>query len=508
MGAFDLGKYLADAGVKLDTEKEREQIEYINIDLIVPDPNNFYELSGLDDLASNIALCGLQQPLRVRRMPGDESQVIILSGHRRYAALKMLADEGRDDLRDVPCIVEYGEEKPELTQLKLIYANASTRVMTDAEKARQAEQVEKLLYALKESGMEFPGRMRDHVAEVCKISTGKIARLKVIKEKLAPNFLKLWEKGALKDDVAYELAHIPYYRQQFLFSSNVKNGVVHLGAPYVKRLAADMAKAEAGCAKLTCTERGKCDHGQTRSIRIADGGYCPGGCCKGCSYLSSCASSCIGASARKSTLKGIAREKRQKELAEKKEREAPDRALLRLAYQRVSQLRQERGVSAKSYLKTFCGYISDDAIEKQEAREAGGKVNLNSDRMPGGIWPWEARALCKAADLLGCSIDYLLGRTDAVNGASSGGDGWKTGTPEKPGLYITVVTLPGDALLSKRLEWDGEDWRIPRLPDTKLDSDRLVTWQNEQRRRSNQPNRQQVPRPKRLQPPSSQHRVL
>ncbi len=476
MGTFDLGKYLADAGVKLDTEKEREQIEYISIDLIVPDPNNFYELSGLDDLASNIALCGLQQPLRVRPMPGDESQVIILSGHRRHAALQMLVDEGRDDLRDVPCIVEYGEEKPELTQLKLIYANASTRVMTDAEKARQAEQVEKLLYALKESGMEFPGRMRDHVAQVCKISTGKIARLKVIKEKLAPNFLKLWEKGALKDDVAYELAHMPYYRQQFLFSAKVKNGVTYLNAPWVKRLAADMAKAEAECLKLTCAERGKCDHGQTRCIMIADDNFCKGGCCKNCNYLSTCANSCRGAAARKRALKDIASEKRKKELEEKREKEAPDRDLLKLAYQRVGQLRQERGVSAKSYLKAFCGYIPDDAIEKQEAKEAGGKVNLNSDRMPGGIWPWEARDLCKVADLLGCSIDYLLGRTDVVNSAPSGGTGWQTGTPEKPGLYFAVVTLPGDVRVTNRLKWDGEDWCMPSLSDAKLGSDMKVAF--------------------------------
>ncbi len=475
MGTFDLGKYLADAGVKLDTEKEREQIEYISIDLIVPDPNNFYELSGLDDLASNIALCGLQQPLRVRPMPGDESQVIILSGHRRHAALQMLVDEGRDDLRDVPCIVERGDEKPELTQLKLIYANASTRVMTDAEKARQAEQVEKLLYALKESGMEFPGRMRDHVAQVCKISTGKIARLKVIKEKLAPNFLKLWEKGALKDDVAYELAHMPYYRQQFLFSAKVKNGATNLNAPYVKRLAADMAKAEAECLKLTCAERGKCDHGQTRSIMIADGDYCLGGCCKTCFNLSSCKNSCRGAATEKSQMKAQVQEQRKAEKAAQKAKEEPERDFIRTAYSRVGQLRQVRNVSVKSYLEASMGYAYPNDLEKQEQREAGIKISLN-DRMPGGIWVGEARNLCKVADLLGCSIDYLLGRTDVVDSASSGGTGWQTGTPEKPGLYFTVVTLPGDVRVTNRLEWDGKDWRLPSLPDTKLDSNMKVAF--------------------------------
>ncbi|MGM9659776.1 MAG: ParB/RepB/Spo0J family partition protein, partial [Faecousia sp.] len=181
MEKFDMAKFLSDAGVNLDTGN-REQIEYIPIDRIVPDPDNFYELSDLEDLAANIALLGLQQPIRVRPMQGGNSQFMIISGHRRHAALKLLiAQDGREDLRDVPCIVERSEENPKLTQLKLIYANASTRVLTSAEQAKQAEQVEKLLYELKEDGMEFPGRMRDHVAQACKMSTGKLARLKVIR---------------------------------------------------------------------------------------------------------------------------------------------------------------------------------------------------------------------------------------------------------------------------------------------------------------------------------------
>ena len=62
----------------------REQIEYIDIDRIDDDPRNFYELSGLDELAANIELLGLQQPIRVR--PGEEpGRYVIVSGHRRRA---------------------------------------------------------------------------------------------------------------------------------------------------------------------------------------------------------------------------------------------------------------------------------------------------------------------------------------------------------------------------------------------------------------------------------------
>ena len=64
--AFNLGDALKavsypDAG--------REQIEYIRLELIDEDPNNFYLLSDIDQLAANIELCGLQQPIRVRPIP-------------------------------------------------------------------------------------------------------------------------------------------------------------------------------------------------------------------------------------------------------------------------------------------------------------------------------------------------------------------------------------------------------------------------------------------------------
>lgn len=52
----------------LDTSSDtgREQLEYIDIGQIESDPGNFYNLVQLEELASNIAVVGLQQPLRVR----------------------------------------------------------------------------------------------------------------------------------------------------------------------------------------------------------------------------------------------------------------------------------------------------------------------------------------------------------------------------------------------------------------------------------------------------------
>ena len=43
----------------------REQIQYINLELLDADEANFYTIKDIDKLAANIELCGLQQPLRV-----------------------------------------------------------------------------------------------------------------------------------------------------------------------------------------------------------------------------------------------------------------------------------------------------------------------------------------------------------------------------------------------------------------------------------------------------------
>ena len=195
----------------------KEQIEYIPVDQIDPDPNNFYSLEGLDELAGNIELIGLQQPLRVR--PGEDGRFIVVSGHRRRAAILLIRDGGNEMFRDgVPCIVDRGEESPAMRELRLIYANASTRVMGPAEISKQAERTEMLLYQLKEEGIiEFPGRMRDHVAEACRISKTKLARLHAIRKNLVQPLLEEFDAGHLNESVAYRMSQEHWLVQQELF---------------------------------------------------------------------------------------------------------------------------------------------------------------------------------------------------------------------------------------------------------------------------------------------------
>lgn len=101
-----------------------------------------------------------------------------------------------------------------------------------------------------------------------------------------------------------------------------------------------------------------------------------------------------------------------------------------------------------------------------------------SYRMPGGIWPDEARRLIQTAELLGCSVDYLLGREESPAPAPAETvpnlGTWQTGQPVEPGLYTVIADFYGDkeALI---LTWDGEKWEDGPV-DFKLADEKVLCW--------------------------------
>ena len=324
---FDLASILGDVS-KLDTGLQpdgREQIEYIDLSLIDPDPNNFYAMTDIEELAANIELLGLQQPLRVRPSPDKPGRLIIVSGHRRRAALELLVSEGKSQFAQAPCIREAGDQSAALQELRLIYANSDTRKLTSPELSKQAERVEALLYQLKEEGMEFPGRMRDHVAEACKVSKSKLARLKVIREKLDKPFYQLYEKGTIAESVAYALAQQPLEIQRAVhdYKCTGKNGAKHLREWQVE----SVAETYKGITGQKCKMGGQCIHAGNLLEKIYDGtnGFKPceyRKCCNECERLSSCKSACPKLKDKIQKLKADKKAAAQQEKLAKEEKRA------------------------------------------------------------------------------------------------------------------------------------------------------------------------------------------
>lgn len=209
---FNLGDYIQQAESKMDT---MPRLIFVELHLIDPSPSNFYSMEGLDSLADNIATVGLMEPLRVREKNG---RYVVVSGHRRRAALRILVDRGEMDPHDkIPVFLESepdpGQARDKdaariaLQQLRLIYANSDNRQYSSADKTREVQELTMIFSELKRLGYEFPGKIREHVAAAAHISDSRAARLAVIGKNLtAPKLREAYEAGRLGENAAYEIA--------------------------------------------------------------------------------------------------------------------------------------------------------------------------------------------------------------------------------------------------------------------------------------------------------------
>lgn len=504
MAKFDMGEFAKTLAQPVsESGTGREQIEYIDVDLLDSDPGNFYALRDLDDLAANIATIGLQQPIRVR--DGENGHAVIVSGHRRVAAIRKLVEDGRTDLREVPCIREKGDASPALRELRLIYANSSTRALSSSEISQQVEKVRDLLYQLKEEGYEFPGRMRDHVAEACKISKSKLARLDVIRKNLAPDIRRAyWDSsndGCLSEDAAYTLARLPADIQRQAVdayrSGEERGGLRYMYAGSIEGVLKTVEKINS--KKMKCPDGGGCSHKEAQiahavkfrmTNRWGDCG-CEYGCCATCKTLQSCKSVCPKMLDRQRELKSAAKAEKQQAAAEKAARDRPAIERIGSIWRRFGALREQVGLTPKQYFKLLdCEWsrLSD----KAESYESGAEKLTLETELPLGynVHLSDIDRYVAAADALGCSVDYLMLRTNEPRTADEVAAvprvcasqmalaAWMPGgtTPAEPCDVVAEFDLSGDGELTSRTlcRWDGEAFRFGKGRD-KIEV-RVVRW--------------------------------
>lgn len=463
---FDLAAVLGSAVSDLGTAPAgREQIEYIDLDLLDEDSRNFYELSGVDDLASNIATVGLQDPIRVRA--NGDGRYTIVSGHRRRAAMAKLVAEGMDRFRQVPCICETTTDSPALQELKLIFANSNTRVMSSAEISRQVERVEDLLYQLKEEGMEFPGRMRDHVAQACKVSRTKVANLKVIREQLQEPFQGQYQRGEINESAALYLARIPQDIQADIAEAVGEKCRISGGAADNLLKMAEKYYTFAANTKCPDSSRGVRTCSNVQGFLRKTGKsqyswqYCEGRCCLDCYNKDSCTGACAAAKARVKTEK---QDQAQKQAADK-ERRAKEQEKFRAkntkAAQRLLRAAEAAGLSEDKTLAT--NYGNKYSVKKMRKFAAGdfGDMYFYSED---SLTPDNKSLLVALAKQLHCSTDYLLGLTEDLNPPQPEGQmvfaGWMPGgtTPAAPCDAVADFDLGDGEHYRVCCRWDGDNF--------------------------------------------------
>ena len=119
-----------------DSSVERGTILAVPLEAITVDPasNPRRRLVDIEELAASIQSHGLLQPLVVRRDPDDNGQYRLVAGHRRMAALKLLADRHpRTALSAIPVVVR--DESAEEAYLLTLVENLQREDLSSREEA-------------------------------------------------------------------------------------------------------------------------------------------------------------------------------------------------------------------------------------------------------------------------------------------------------------------------------------------------------------------------------------
>lgn len=186
--------------------KPRMEQRWVWLNQIEPDEFNekIYNVSGVEALADDIKLNGLLQFPLVRYMPGGK--YMIISGHRRVAAIRLLAKEDPEQWKMIPVILDPDKDDTS-AHIKLISANAVNRELSQGEIMKQTLKMYSLLTEQKKKE-NLPGRVRDMVAKKLNMSAGAVGEYMTIEQNLIFYLKQDFLKGELSKAVAVELSKL------------------------------------------------------------------------------------------------------------------------------------------------------------------------------------------------------------------------------------------------------------------------------------------------------------
>lgn len=106
------------------TPKARFRTKDISIHKIYSNVKNFYPQEGIEEKADEILAVGLIDNLAVMYEPSEKGEYKLISGERRWRALKLLAERGYTEYELVTCQVRNPANEHE-EKIELIIANSS-----------------------------------------------------------------------------------------------------------------------------------------------------------------------------------------------------------------------------------------------------------------------------------------------------------------------------------------------------------------------------------------------
>lgn len=234
---FDILAALEDRSIEVETlaDKDRMQIEYINVKDIIParNDNNFYDTDDVITLKESIRVEGVKQNLIVKKK-NNEGKYELIAGERRWKACKSLYEEGIKDFEYIPCVINKYEDDLK-DRLSLITTNCTARKLTDWERTEQVEALNNILKEYKQRGIKLPAPRKDLISKLINESKTNVARMLGLKNNLIGIFKDAMKNGMIGLSVAYELSTLPQDKQELMINQFKENGGLTLNnVKYIK----------------------------------------------------------------------------------------------------------------------------------------------------------------------------------------------------------------------------------------------------------------------------------
>lgn len=139
--------------------KARFRTKDIAIKQLYSNDKNFYSITGIEQLASEILAVGLIENLTVVYDPCERGEYRIVAGERRWRALTYLVEEGYKEFAVATCKIKTPAEENE-EMIELILANGY-RNKTVADILEEQKKLEETLKYMKENGLTLHGYKLD-----------------------------------------------------------------------------------------------------------------------------------------------------------------------------------------------------------------------------------------------------------------------------------------------------------------------------------------------------------
>ncbi len=189
-----------------------DNIKMVDFSEIKLNKENFYEISDIELLADDIERQGLKHNLVVCKDSGGAGYWLI-SGHRRYSAIKLLVEQKRLTSTLIPCYID-GERSAAEARLNLIMLNATQRKYTDAEVMQEYRVLRETLEELESQGKPIKGRLREYIAKALNVSPAQVGKIENVMNNAVEEVEQAVHSGEMSISTANEIAKLPAERQR------------------------------------------------------------------------------------------------------------------------------------------------------------------------------------------------------------------------------------------------------------------------------------------------------